>query len=147
MDCKEIKPVNPEGNQSWIFIARTDTEAETPILWLPYAKNWLIAKDPDAGKDWTRKKGMTEDEMVGWHTYSMDMNLSKLRELVMDREAWHASVHWVTKSRTRLSGWTELNTIKLIILNTQFLQQNSEYCEINITILILDIVKPGSYLT
>ena len=68
LDCKEIQPVHPKGNQSWIFIARTDAEAETPILWPPDAKNWLIRKDPDAGKDWRREeKGMTEDEMVGWH--------------------------------------------------------------------------------
>ena len=66
LDCKEIKPVNPKGNQSWIFIGRTD--AEVPILWPPNEKNWLIWKDSDAGKDWRREeKGMTEDEMVGWH--------------------------------------------------------------------------------
>ena len=68
LDYKEIKPVNPKGNESWIFIGRTDAEAETPILWPPDAKNWLIWKDPDAGKDWRwEEKGMTEDEMVGWH--------------------------------------------------------------------------------
>ena len=68
LDCKEIKPVNPKENQSWIFIGRTDAEAETPILWPPDAKNWLLAKDPDAGKDWRQEeKGTTEDEMVGWH--------------------------------------------------------------------------------
>ena len=68
LDCKEIQPVHPKGNQSWIFIGRTDVEAETPILWPPDANNWLIWKDPDAGKDWRQeKKGMTEDEMVGWH--------------------------------------------------------------------------------
>ena len=67
LDCKEIKPVHPEGNQSWIFIGRTDAEAETTILWSPDVKNWLIGKDPDAGKDWRQEKGMTEDEMVGWH--------------------------------------------------------------------------------
>ena len=66
--CKEIKPVNPKGNQSWIFIRRTDADAETPVLWPSNAKNWLLGKDPDAGKDWRQKeKGMTEDEMVGWH--------------------------------------------------------------------------------
>ena len=65
LDCKEIKSVNPKGNQSWIFIGRTDTEGETPILWPADAKNWLIAEDPDAGKDWRQEKGMTEDEMVG----------------------------------------------------------------------------------
>ena len=68
LDCKEIRPVHPKGNQSWVFIERTDAEAEAPILWPPDAKNWLIWKDPDAGKDWRQEeKGMTEDEMVGWH--------------------------------------------------------------------------------
>ena len=68
LDCKEIKPQNPKRNQSWIFTGRTDAEAETPILWPPDVKNWLIGKDPDAGKDWRQEeKGMTEDEMVGWH--------------------------------------------------------------------------------
>ena len=68
LDFKDIKPVHPKGNQSWIFIERTDAEAETPIIWLPDAKNWPIWKDPDAGKDWGQEeKGMTEDEMVGWH--------------------------------------------------------------------------------
>ena len=68
LDCKEIKPVNPKGNQSQVFIGRTDAEAEALILWLPDAKSWLIWKDPDAGKDWRQEeKGMTEDEMVGWH--------------------------------------------------------------------------------
>ena len=68
LDCKEIQAAHPKGNQSWIFIGRTDAEAETPILWPPDAKNWLIEKDPDAGKDWRQEeKGTTEDEMVGWH--------------------------------------------------------------------------------
>ena len=68
LDCKEIEPVSPKGKQSWIFIRRTDAEAETPILWPPDAKNWLTGKDPDAGKYWRQEeKGMTEDEMVGWH--------------------------------------------------------------------------------
>ena len=68
LDCKEIQPVHPKGNQSWIFIGRTDAEAEAPILWLPDAKGWLIRKHPDARKDWRQEeKGPTEDEMVGWH--------------------------------------------------------------------------------
>ena len=68
LDCKEIQSVHPKGNQSWIFIGRTDAEAETPILWPPDVKNWLIWKDPDAGKDWRQEeKGTTEDEVVGWH--------------------------------------------------------------------------------
>ena len=68
LDCKETQPVHPKGDQSWVFIGRTDVEAETPILWPPDAKSWLIWKDPDAGKDWGQgEKGTTEDEMVGWH--------------------------------------------------------------------------------
>ena len=68
LDCIEIQPVHPKGNQSWIFIGRTDAKAEAPILWPPDVKSWLIGKDPDAGKDWRQEeKGMTEDEMVGWH--------------------------------------------------------------------------------
>ena len=68
LDCKEIQPVHPEGDKSWVFIGRTDAEAETPILWAPDVKSWLIWKDPDARKDWGQEeKGTTEDEMVGWH--------------------------------------------------------------------------------
>ena len=85
-DSKEVKPVNPKGNQPWIFIERTDTEALTPCL--PDAKSWLIGKDPDAGKDWRQEeKGVTEDEMVGWYHRLFDMSLSKVQEIVKDGEA------------------------------------------------------------
>ena len=111
LDCKEIQAVHPKGNQSWIFIRRTDAEAETPIFWPPDAESWLIWKDPDAGKGWRQEeKGMTEDEMVGWHHRLDDMSLSELRDLVMEREIWCAVDHRVTKSQTRLSNWTEPST-------------------------------------
>ena len=107
LDSKEIKPVNPKGNQSWIFIDRIDAEAEVPILWPSDTKNQLIGKDLDAGKDWGLEvKGTTENDIVGCITDSMDMNLGKLQEMVRDREAWCVAVHAVTKSWTRLKDWT-----------------------------------------
>ena len=69
LDCKEIQPVNPKGNQSWIFTEKSHAEAKTPIPWPPHAKNWFLGKDPDAGKDWRQEKGTKEDEMVGWHRW------------------------------------------------------------------------------
>ena len=99
MDHKEIKSVIPKENQPWIFFGKADAKAEAPILRPPDVKSWLIGKDPDAGKDWRQEeKWTTEDEMVGWHHWLNGHEFGKLRELVIDREAWHAAFHVVTKS-------------------------------------------------
>ena len=108
LDYKDIKPVHPKGNQSWIFIGRTNAEAEAPILRPPDVKDWLIWKEPDAGQDWKQEeKGTTEDEMVGWHHQLNVLELEQAPGLVMDREAWHVAVHGVAKSQKQLSDWTD----------------------------------------
>ena len=115
LDCKEIQPVNPKGNQSWIFIGRTNAEAEAPILWPPEVKNWLIGKDPDARKDWRQEeKGMTEDEMAGWHHW-LDGHEFEQALGPGDGQgglAWYGPWGYKESNMTEQLNWTELTRFK-----------------------------------
>ena len=118
LDSKEIKPVNPKGNQSWIYIGRIDAEAEAPIIWPPVVKKWLLGKDPDAGKDWRQEeKGMTEDEMIGWHHW---LNGYEFEQTQGDSEGQGSLAcfnPWVAKSRTWMSNWTNWTYFKVGIVD------------------------------
>ena len=121
LDCKEIQLFHPKGDPSWVFIGRTDAEAESPVLWPPHAKCWLFGKDPDAWSDWSLEKtlmlgriggrrirGLQRMRWLDVITKLMHMSLGQLQELVMDWEPWHAAIHGVPNNRTRLSNWTKL---------------------------------------
>ena len=115
LDCKEIQPVHHKGDQSWVFIGRTDVEAETPILW-PYAKSWLIWKDPNAGKDWGQEeKGTTEDEMVGWHQWLDGHGFGWTPGAGNGQGGLACCSSCGGKELTRLSDWTELNWLCLCL--------------------------------
>ena len=110
LDCKEIQPVHSKGDQPWVFFGRNNAKAETPVLWLPDVKSWLIGKDSDAGRDWGQEeKGMTEDEMAGWHHRLDGHEFGWTPGVGNGRQAWCAAIHGVAKSWTRLSNWIELN--------------------------------------
>ena len=119
LDCKEIKVVNPKGNEPWIFIGRIDAEAEAPILWPPDAKSWPIGKDPHAGKDQRQQeKGSTEDKMVRYHHWLNEHEFEQTLEIVKDREAWGAAVHGVAKSQTQLNNWTPTTVWFIALVNS-----------------------------
>ena len=117
LDFKKIQPVHPKGNQSWRFIGRTDVEAETPILWPPDRKNDSFEKTLMLRKiEGGRRRGLQKLKWLDGITDSMDVSLSELRELVMDRESWRAVIHGVAKSWTWLSDWTELNRVARLVI-------------------------------
>ena len=117
LDCKEVQPVHPKGDQSWVFIGRTDAEAETLILWPPHAKSWLIGKDLDAGRGWGQEeKGMTDDEMAGWHHDLTDMSLSKLQELVLAGRP--GVLQFMGSQRVRHNWVTELTELTYTCTHT-----------------------------
>ena len=122
LDYQEIKPVHPKGNQSWIFIGRTDAKPEAPIFWPPDARSWLVGKDLDAGKDWRQEeKGTTEVVMIWWHHWLNELSLSKIREIMKDREAWCAPVHGFAKSWTRPSDWTKTTAFLMVQLSHPYM--------------------------
>ena len=128
LDWEEIQPVHPKWNQSWIFIGRSDSEMESPILWPPDAKSRLIWKDPNAGTDWRQEKATTEDTMVGWYYRLDEHEFEQAPGLMMDREAWHAAVH--ESQRIRHNWATELNWLGFCKMEVNSAIPNNHYREV-----------------
>ena len=123
LDCKDIQLVHPKGNQSWIVIGRTDAETEIPVLWPPDAKNWLIWKTLMLGKiEGRRRRGWQRMRLLGGINDVIDMSLNKLREMVKDREAWHAAVYRVTKNWTWLTDWTTTSSKKVCLQHRRYMR-------------------------
>ena len=123
LDCKEIQPVHPKRNQFWIFIGRTDAEAETPIFWPTDVKNWLIQKDPDAGKDWRQEKGMTEDDIFGWHHQPKGHESEQALGVGDGQGSLAYYSPWGSRSQTGLSSQTELNCFNFTFNISVFLSK------------------------
>ena len=120
LDCKEIKPAHPKGNQFWVFIGRTDAEAEIPILWPPDVKNWLIGKDSDAGKDWRQEKGPTEEEMVGWHHWLDGYEFEQAPGVGDGHRSLVCYSPWGRKelNTTEQLNWTECESFNLVLFQS-----------------------------
>ena len=134
LDCKEIQPVHPKGDQSWRFVGRTDAEAGTQILWPPDVKNWLFWKGLDAGKDWRwEEKGTTEEEMIGWHHWLNGHGFEPTPGIVKDRQAWCAAVYESQKCQTQLSDWT---TTSMVVWSLVFKEISIPFSTVAVLIYI-----------
>ena len=147
LDCKEIQPVHPKGDESWVFIGRTDAEAETPILWPPGVKNWVIWKDPDAVKDWRQEKGMTKDKMVGWH-HRLDGHEFEQTLGIGDGQGSRVCCSpWFHKelATTERLNWTEL--VSLCIGHTDLLFSDSRIPFLKILLGFIQFPKSENFNT